>query len=175
MEKRNVDLKIFILTMLFITLTTGCVSIKTSLYGNVSQLPTDPRKVQILRNLPPNESTYEKIGELFISETADDFDSDSLLHNRLKRRVAKLGADAVVIWQEDTGDFHLMLPGTATTTTSTSGNVFGSATSFAPGHATGMGTISTESTAQTTYQPPQNFLIPVHVMRGVMIRYKAEK
>ena len=145
-------------TVFVLIVLSGCVSIHTALYPDSNFSPTNPKNVQVLKDFPPDPSTYRVMGEFATDEGLGDLLTDSIFQNRLRKKVATLGADAVVLFAEHSNTYALTTPAKSSTHTDHYATISGP-------------TISGHSNATTTYTPPQTTYIEGHVGKGYLIKY----
>ena len=156
------------LALLFaVGLLTGCVAIQIGIYPGFNFPPTDPATVQIYRSFPPDSDTYEVIGEFSVQEALGDY--DSLFYQRLKRRVAEVGGNAVILQRSLEGVVAFTIPGQASSTTT----AVGTATATAFGN-NAVATGATASHTSATYTPPQKLEVGSYSGRGYVIRFKSK-
>lgn len=151
--------------LLGLFLLAGCVGIQIGIYPNCDFPPTDPATVQIYRDFPPDRNAYVVIGEFTVEEALGDY--DSLFYQRLKRRVAEVGGNAVVLARNLEGMVGFTAPGRTTATTTASGTAVGTAYG---NNAVVSGSVVSQT--NTTYSPPQTFQVGSYSGRGYVIRFK---
>lgn len=142
---------------------SGCVSIKSTIYPGNKFAPISPSQVQVLETLPNDPATYTVIGEVEVEETTGEY--DPIFRARLKKKVANLGAHAIVLTREVAGYVSMTTPAKSSTTTSYSGTVSGV---NVPGQ---IPIVSGQSNSQTTYTPASTTQIPSYSGHGTLLRY----
>lgn len=70
----------------------GCTTINTVKYADKPYPPTNPEDIKVYSFVPPH--LYIKIGEISVEAPVVN---PSLTIDRLKRKVAKMGGDAVIL------------------------------------------------------------------------------
>lgn len=143
----------------------GCVSINTALYPRSNYPPSDPSRVQILHSFPPDRDSYEIIGEVSVGETMDEY--DSMFNDRLRKKVALSGGDAVVLGR----DLERMVGFTTPGQSSTTGSSFGTASGSVVGQSF-IGSGVTNSNSQTVYTPPTTVALGSYSGKGYILKYK---
>lgn len=154
--------------LLAVGLLASCVGIQIGIYPNCNFPPTDPATVQIYRAFPPDRDTYEVIGEFTVEEGLGDY--DSLFYQRLKRRVAEVGGNAVVLSRNLEGVVGFTTPAQASSTTTASGSAVG--TTYG-NSAVVNGSVASQT--NTTYTPPQTLQVGSYSGRGYVIRFKPRR
>jgi hypothetical protein len=149
-----------------LALSSGCVSIHSGAYPNSSFSETEPADIQVLTDFPPDATTYSVIGEFHTDEGVGDLLTDSLFQRRLRKKAAKIGADAVVLYAEYSKTYEVTRPATSSTQTNYSGTLSGLSTNLPT-----IPVMSGSSHSTTTYSPASTTAFDAHVGRGYFLKY----
>jgi hypothetical protein len=153
----------FLLVLLLPLLFTGCSTYgyKTAL-GETTYAPVDYHKVKLFVG-PPNRP-YEVIG--VVSVDGGVFASYGDMCRKLVKSAAVLGADGVIVTGE--GNNQAIIPGVSTTTST--GNAYGSATATSYGNTVDAYGTGTYSGMSSTYATP-SYIANMPTNKGLAIKF----
>jgi hypothetical protein len=82
----------------------GCAAVHVKKTGKGFYNPTDPNKVEIL--LTPPEKPYEEVGTVTVSGYGTSGQDTIKMHDAIRAKVARLGANAVILTSQGTVVSH---------------------------------------------------------------------